>query len=448
MTGGAGALGTAVLRCLAADHHVRSLLCVDVRPPMVAYDKLEHVLADIRSPALVDHFAGADVVIHLAYVIFADVTDREARSINVEGSEQVFRAAVACGATKLIHLSSIATYGVCEGHPVPIVESTTRRNHPGLAYASTKFENEAFLDELERRHAALCVIRLRAGILLGRQQTHPIARAYARGYVPAAGRGRQPLVWDEDVADAVRLSLNCTESDAFNLAACNPLPARELALASGLRLIPVPRAAVHAYVGALTLLAPFRRGSRVRLEWVRVLDVDMVASAERARTRLGWAPDYSRTADVVRHAAEVAAGGTGLRTALFMRFVNFVAHAERDGPLFGCDDARVHLALTGRGGGDFTLTTQDDGLQLSTGIARPPTATVTLRAATFAALLAGRGEFSDKVSSGAVRVEGEETAARLVDILVTRFRATSRRAGSMGFLARVLSKWLERNADA
>ena len=51
----------------------------------------------------------ADVVVHLAFVIVAG--SEEDREINRAGSANVFEAAVAAGASRLVYTSSVAAYG-------------------------------------------------------------------------------------------------------------------------------------------------------------------------------------------------------------------------------------------------------------------------------------------------------------------------------------------------
>src|SRR4051812_49965749 len=61
----------------------------------------------------------ADVVVHLGFVIGAG--SRESEHINLEGSRNVFEAAAASGAKRLVYASSVAAYGFPELDR-PIVE--------------------------------------------------------------------------------------------------------------------------------------------------------------------------------------------------------------------------------------------------------------------------------------------------------------------------------------
>ncbi|MCU1593852.1 MAG: NAD-dependent epimerase/dehydratase, partial [Frankiales bacterium] len=58
---------------------------------------------DVRDePGLREAFAGADVVVHLAFLVVGG-TKEETRSINVEGTLNAFRAAAAAGAKRFVY---------------------------------------------------------------------------------------------------------------------------------------------------------------------------------------------------------------------------------------------------------------------------------------------------------------------------------------------------------
>ena len=89
---------------------------------------------------------GADVVLHLAFIIFGD--HEETREINLEGSRNVFEAAVAAGAARLVYTSSVAAYGFHRDNPQPLTEDVEPRGTEGFYYSAQKAELEGLLDEL------------------------------------------------------------------------------------------------------------------------------------------------------------------------------------------------------------------------------------------------------------------------------------------------------------
>ena len=282
VTGGSGQLGTLVLRRLAEDPHVSDIVSIDLRPPCVASTKIRSVIADVRDLKVARHIEGCDALIHLAFVVTTAPARRVFDAINVSGSRNVFNAAARAGIPRIIYSSSIAAYGVVPGHPVPITEETPRRHEPAFAYSATKYEVEAFLDSFERKHPEIAIARLRPSILLGRQMDHSLGHALLRGIVPVLSDTPLPIVWDEDVADAVMLALRNNAHGAFNLSADNLLPPVELARAAGMRGVRVPPLLLKA-VSKLTL--PFARlglGRGMDPAWLDHLNVPMIVSSEKA----------------------------------------------------------------------------------------------------------------------------------------------------------------------
>ena len=95
VTGPTGEIGIAALRALDAAPQVGRIIGMARRP----FDPAEHGLSekvhyhrgDVLDRASVDALVvGADVVVHLAFIIIGD--PEEARRINTEGSRNVFEA--------------------------------------------------------------------------------------------------------------------------------------------------------------------------------------------------------------------------------------------------------------------------------------------------------------------------------------------------------------------
>ncbi|MFL5362857.1 MAG: NAD-dependent epimerase/dehydratase family protein [Myxococcales bacterium] len=222
VTGGAGQLGTLVLRRLCADRTVNEVRSLDLRPPLAASPKLKTILADVRDPDFARYLEACDVLVHLAFLVAKRGRREIQDDVNVEGSKNVVRAALHAGVRRIVYASSIAAYGVVAGHPEPIVESTPRIRQPSFWYACAKYDVESFLDEVEAAHPEVAVVRFRPAILLGRRMEHALGAAFRRGVLPDSGVVPLPLVWDEDVADAFVLGVKSEARGAFNLAADDP----------------------------------------------------------------------------------------------------------------------------------------------------------------------------------------------------------------------------------
>ena len=437
VTGGSGQLGTLVLRRLADDRTVKEIVALDLRPPSIVSGKLRAVRADVRDPQIGEHLRGCEALIHLAFLVAKRGARAMQDEVNVRGSANVFRAALAAGVRRILYASSVAAYGVLPGLPVPVTEETPRTRQPDFWYACAKFDVEADLDGLEREHPDLSAARFRPAILVGRRMEHPLGAALRRGLLPRSGA--LPLVWDEDVADAFLLALKSGARGAFNLSADAPLPSAELAKEGGLRLLRVPRWLVRgidrAAVG-LRLAAPLDPG------WFATADLQLVYSSEKARRELKWKPRCATAREVIRCYAANVPRKLDRRIAFWARVIDRASRADSPRVELKGYDATVHLDLTGPEGGDYTLRVADGRIRLRRGAPRPANAIVSMKARTLLDLLAGRGDLAAAQLTGKIRVEGQGHAALVIGGLVAGFRAAGRQPGWRGFTARKLARWI------
>jgi nucleoside-diphosphate-sugar epimerase/putative sterol carrier protein len=448
VTGGSGLLGGHVLKRLVADRSVGEVISIDLRPPTVVSPKLKSVIADVRAPELAQHLQGCDAVVHLAFLVTQLRPRAEMQDVNVEGSKNVFRAAVAAGCTQIVYTSSIAAYGVVPGHPVPIVEETRRRHQPEFAYSACKFEVEQFLDGFEREHPAIAITRLRPGVVIGAYMDHALGDALRRRVIPDNGDNKMPLVWDEDVAEAVALAVQKGARGAFNLQAEPSATAAELARAAHLRLVKIPRRLAMGFARLSPVLERLHVARAVDPAWLEHTGVTMMMSSEKARTQLGWKPKCPTAVDVVKKYADTVPHRLDRRIDVFMRLVQLASRRAHVPDEAARMNMRVHLQLTGPTGGDLAIHFDRGHLTITREVPRPPTAVVTMRATTFLDLLTGRADFSTVGFTGRVRVEGEGLAYLMFQGIVSMFRSQTEAAGPAGFASRQLKRWFEKGVAA
>src|ERR671935_1854089 len=84
--GATGNVGTSVVRRLCADERIEKVIGVARRPGGLKLAGLEWQKADIRTTDLATLFGGADVVVHLAWIIQPSHLPEVLRSVNVEGT--------------------------------------------------------------------------------------------------------------------------------------------------------------------------------------------------------------------------------------------------------------------------------------------------------------------------------------------------------------------------
>ncbi len=241
VTGGAGHFGKMVIERLLASDEIGAVVSLDVVPTGMSHEKLTDVKADVRDPEIGRHLEGVDTVIHLAFLISRYKPRELYESINIEGSKNVFRAAVAAGATQIVYASSVAAYGLVRDHPVPLVEDSPRVHQPDFSYNDAKWRVEAFLDDFEGEHPDLIVTRLRMVTAVGPGQHSAIGRLIAKGYIPSTSDVPWGIIWEEDVASALMLAVEKRAHGAFNLSSDETKSAKELAAACGMKWLRIPR---------------------------------------------------------------------------------------------------------------------------------------------------------------------------------------------------------------
>jgi UDP-glucose 4-epimerase len=445
VTGGSGQLGTLVLRRLAADPDVRRIVSIDLAPPLAASQKLLPVAADIRGPDLARHLAGCDALVHCAFVVVRGSSADAFRAINVGGSINVFEAAAAAGVRTIVHMSSVTAYGCLPDNPVPIRETTPLVDQTDFPYASCKFRVEQFLDGFEKAHPDIAISRIRANILVGRHMRHLLGKLLHIRWMPDFGGTPLPFVWDEDVADLVMLALRNRARGPFNAAADELLTAEEFAertdfvpavgwwpLVEGYR-------ALKAIAGTVGLHLP-------DLAWYeKTKGAMLIATSERAKTELGWHPQYPTATAVLERFCAIVPFGLDFRVQIFLRVaLLFFAQSLAD----SCRDAddrpvRINLCLDGRAGRDLTLERVDGTLAIRGGPRPDPTSIIQLPDVVFRKILVGRILPERARSGGDIVVEGNvadwQTFTRFVASLVALQHIGGPRALILRGLARVMT---------
>jgi nucleoside-diphosphate-sugar epimerase/putative sterol carrier protein len=446
VTGGSGQLGTLVVRRLLGDRSVGEVVSLDLRPPAVAGAKLRVVYADVREPDFERHLQGCDALVHLAFVVTGFLPREQFDAINVGGSENVFQAAAKAGVKQILYASSVAAYGALPGHPVPLLEDSPRRLQEDFPYSAAKFRVEQFLDLFERTHPEIAIVRMRPTILVGDVMDHGLGDALRRRVLIDAGGQKLPIVWDEDVADAFVLALKKQARGAFNLSAEDFLTAAELANATGLRLVRIPELVRRTLARSVPVLSRLGVKRLPDPAWLEAKEGRLEPSSEKAKRELGWKPRHPNSVSVLKRQLDGQTGPTDRRIALFLRLVNLAGKAARIPEEGKRISARIHLQLTGRGGGDFAVVMDRGRVSVAPGIPRPPTSVVTLKASTFLELLAGTTDLTTCQLTGRMRVEGEGLQGMFLGGMVGIFRATTERKGAVGFATRKLRDWFKQGA--
>lgn len=294
ITGVAGYLGRVLLPYLEQDPEVDRVVGIDRRPPEnnIVGDKLVFHQLDIRDPGLEEALAGADVLVHLAFMLMRLPGDdkEEIDEINVGGTRAVCQAAARQGVRKLIFTSSVVAYGLHSDNPIPLTEESPLRPNPGLYYSRAKAAVEQYLDAFETEHPEMIVTRLRPCTVVG-PQADPAQMTSLVSPTAVLVRGADPpyqLLHEDDLARALHLVIQRDAPGIYNVTGDEPCTLRELVQSRGGRVIALPYFVVRGLLGlmwrmGLSVFAP---------EWADLSRYPLVASNERLKG-LGWVPRYT-----------------------------------------------------------------------------------------------------------------------------------------------------------
>jgi nucleoside-diphosphate-sugar epimerase len=276
-------------------------------PAEHGWTKMEYRRGDVRDQgALRQALAGADVVVHLAFMITGNAPADTIREINVGGTLNAFRAARDAGADRFVYASSVAAYGFHRDNPVGITEDWPVRPADRLFYAREKAQLERMLESETQRGKGPALYLLRPSIVLG---PHAVG---AKGSVPSdVGRSvrailrRLPVplpvlaptvpvqfVHEHDVGQAL---LKCVLGEgppgAYNIAADGVMTGADVARELGLTPLPIPGRLLHTAARAAAALP--KRGLPPAVDWVEALSHPAIMETAKAKEKLGWRPEYS-----------------------------------------------------------------------------------------------------------------------------------------------------------
>jgi UDP-glucose 4-epimerase len=314
VTGPTGDIGRALLRVLERSPRVGRIAAMARRPFHPAAEglhKVEYRQADVLdADAVREVIAGADVVVHLAFMIMGGA--RDTTEINLTGSRNVFDAAIDAGVDRLVYASSVAAYGFAADNPPVLTEDLEPRGTQRHYYSAQKAQLEVALRELlagSDTHAyvfrpcivagpdALTLVHSIPYVQLSDRMPAPILRALEfmpalRPVIPDPGVPFQ-LVHHDDVATAFEAAvLGRGEPGVYNLAGDGTLTLADLADALGWYSIPVPDLAVDA-AAELVARLPFVPDEA---QWIESARRAVIMDTTRARTLLGWKPRHDARA--------------------------------------------------------------------------------------------------------------------------------------------------------
>jgi nucleoside-diphosphate-sugar epimerase len=304
VTGGNGFVGRHVVSALQdRGDRLRVLALPDEDTRSLEESGIAVHRGDIRRPdSLVAPMQGVERVLHLAALMDVWRPVDHYHAVNVTGTENVCRAALAAGVSRLVHMSSSSVYGMALGRPAderfPL--SPFPDQYPVTKAAGDKAVQRMIVEDQlpavivrpdqifgpgDHMHFGRMADRLRAG----------------KGVIVGSGDNAVPLVYVSDVVQGLLLALDHKRAagQAYNITNDRPLTQKQLlhAIAREVGASPprlhLPYHALYAAGYAaerLAKLTPAWRRPPITRLGVAFLGTDNRYRIDKARRDLGYTP--------------------------------------------------------------------------------------------------------------------------------------------------------------
>jgi nucleoside-diphosphate-sugar epimerase len=258
---------------------------------------------DIRRPAtLAAPMSGVQAVLHLAGMMGVWRPMEDYHAVNVTGTENVCRAALAEGVARVVHVSSWTVYGMDLGQPAREDFLLRPFQEP---YAVTKAAGDVAVQRMIAEDHLPAVI-VRPGTFFGPGDRLHFGRMAdrlraGRGVIVGPGDNALPFVYVTDVVRGLLLALDREHAvgQAYNISNDRPLTQRQLldAIACetgvGPARVHVPYQALYAAgysAEQLAILARSRHQPPLTRLGVKLFGTDNRHAIDKARRELGYHP--------------------------------------------------------------------------------------------------------------------------------------------------------------
>ena len=261
---------------------------------------------DLRQPdTLVAPMRGVDGVFHLAAMTRLWRPMQEYREVNVAGTENLCRAALAARVRRVVHVSSGVVYGLGIGRPAHEDLPLAPIQEP---YSVTKAEGDQLVQRMVARDHLPAVV-VRPGTVFGPGDSLNFGRIAdrlldGRGVVVGSGHNALTFVYVTDVIQGLLLAFDQEHAvgKVYNVGNDQPLTQLEILgaiaeeVGAGPPSIHVPYRALYllAFVfERLAALTGYRCQPIVTRQGVSLYGTDNRLAIDRARTELGYTPRVS-----------------------------------------------------------------------------------------------------------------------------------------------------------
>ncbi|MDC0238540.1 NAD-dependent epimerase/dehydratase family protein [Gammaproteobacteria bacterium] len=205
VTGGLGFFGSFLVK--AFNDRGNKCNVLDITENEGCPNQNSYIKADIRDyKAVKKACEGMEIVHHNVAQVPLAKNRKAFKSVNVDGTGNILKAALECGVKKVIYMSSSAVFGVPQHNPVK--DSTVP--NPKESYGAAKYAGELICEEYRRKGLDVTIVRPRTIMGHGRLGIFQILFEWIREgrNVPVLGKGNNvyQFICADDLANACILA--------------------------------------------------------------------------------------------------------------------------------------------------------------------------------------------------------------------------------------------------
>jgi UDP-glucose 4-epimerase len=259
ITGGAGNLGTKLIRQLLLRYPDREIHCVDVVEPKVKSDRLVYHKVDIRSDKMeqIIKSINCTIVFHMVAIMSSNgLSESDIFDIEINGLQNVLSASVEGSVEQFIFVSSGAVYGYKSGLPRYIPESQAVETNNIIKYGQNKAIAENLINNFSRQTGLKTTI-FRPCSILGKDSNNIVSRWFDRKVIIGLKNTLTPFsfVWDDDLVECFLEAIDRRIPGVYNVAAKGWVSLEQIARLQSKRYITFNKARLGKLIGFLNRLS-------------------------------------------------------------------------------------------------------------------------------------------------------------------------------------------------
>lgn len=286
VTGALSAVGSRVVRLLAADPDIHRVVALDTSEMAGLPAKAESHVVDLANDDLSSLIDGCSAIVHLAQI----QADDHSQQLLLSEARALFDQAEAVGCHHVVLLSSATVYGAYADNPVPITESLLPRPIQSLSFAVNKRAVELELESWVARSIQRSSCIMRPSTSLSERGAGWVALAIRSATATRPSQIDPPLQFlhHDDLASALSLAARRPLTGLYNVAPDGWIGSQafnELAAAPPLR-IPAVVTKGWKRLRSSYGLAPIPEGIEPYVSHPWVIANDRLRKA-------GWVPAFS-----------------------------------------------------------------------------------------------------------------------------------------------------------